>query len=448
MPGIVGAEPAVLYIPDEDIELLPSNQGECSGFGGGAHSALGCTGVPMPMVQPAYPDALALRASMSASLSAYDVHIAEERPPEYLAYTMLLASEDPVPRSESYTCSSGGIICAARKRNGIVSVFGPTQYCLVHDVLRASLYGFGRASGLEGVADPLDAMHYVPDYSMGSLEFVDGCSAIVPQNVPGGMGTFPLECTSLDHFGCDSEEQNSHADLLEFYGARVVDVDPPVLTNPQPGDGTMLESLEDLRLDIDVADADPVVGGRWTITSPALADAGFPEGLSKCTNDVCDIGWVDAFPLKPTDSSWDFELSGLPDGLYTATFEASDFHGNVADPVVMVIGVGVVPPPPPGTTSGGSTGDDATDTGSSEEGPASDDGVFTTGVPPVDGSGTSGPPPSGDASGGSDGPGQDEGGLIDPGCLCRSSSGSSGWPAALWGMMVLGAVGRGRRGRR
>ena len=41
-------------------------------------------------------------------------------------------------------------------------------------------------------------------------------------------------------------------------------------------------------------------------------------------------------------------MSGIPEGEYEVTFEASDFHGNVMEPIFMVIYVGEVPP---GTTT-------------------------------------------------------------------------------------------------
>jgi len=104
------AEPAVLYVPTEDIELHPLGIAPCSSQ---ENSGLGCTTVPELRGVPAYPGAIELRADLAASLAAYDVHIAEERPPEYLAYTMLLPSDDPLPRSQSYTCTAGGINCNA-----------------------------------------------------------------------------------------------------------------------------------------------------------------------------------------------------------------------------------------------------------------------------------------------------------------------------------------------
>jgi hypothetical protein len=447
----VQADPAVLYVPTEDVELLPGGVGECSGFGGGDNSGLGCSsGVDAPEVVPPWGEAEVLRQQLGAALAAYDVHIAEERPPEYLAYTMLLASDEAQPRSQGFTCSAGGINCGARKRNDIVRVFGPTQNCVVSDVLLASLYALGRASGLEGVADPLDAMHYVPDYAMGSGAFVDACSAIVPQIGFDDMGMqvqLPLDCPSIDHPGCAAGQQNGHAELLAVYGPRTEDEDPPVLTNLQPGDGSVFPAGGEFVIDVDIDDADPVVGGRWTVTSPVLEEAGYEGGvLTICTNDVCDSTFTEATPLKPTDSDWSIAFAGIPEGVFEIMFEAADFHGNVAEPVVMIVYVGDGPPGETDSSGGWESGLDGFDSG---------DGITTgmsgTTVGTSVGTGSvslssGGGPGDGSSEGEGTGTGEpeDDNGLVEHGCAC-ATSGSSG-RVAPWAILGVGFWWRRRRG--
>ncbi len=448
LSGVAQAEPAILYVPDEDVELQPVGLGDCSGQGGQDNSALNCADVPGATGIPAHPDAPTLRGDLMMALDAYDVHITGERPPSYLAYTMLLPTGAPQPRSENFTCTLGGINCGARKRNDVLRVVDSTQNCLVSDLLLASLYAFGRASGLEGVSNPIDAMNYPPDYSMGAAFFVDACAPIINQMGFDDMGMpveLPLECTSLDHVGCMDDQQNGHADLLDVYGSRVVDLDPPVLSNLQPGDGAFVELGDDLVLDVDLSDADPVLGGRWSIYSRVF-EGQFEDNLvTMCTNDVCFVNWDDALPLKPTDSDWSLTLAGLPAGVYEVTFEAADFHGNVAEPVVQVVYVG---DPPPGTT--GDSAEDDMGEGPFTTGTMTSGGTTAPPNPdsgPLDDSGEVGPgsvddgPESGSV--GSAGSSQDEDGLIDHGCACRSTP-SSGWG---WGLMVLLAgVARRRRG--
>jgi hypothetical protein len=439
--GPAGAAPAVLYVPTEDVTLTPYFTGSC---GSQDNSAFGCTNVDAEEVVPAYADAAALRDAFAITLLAYDVHLAEERPPEYLAYTLLVPSDTPEPRSQSFTCSGGGINCGARKRNDVVRVFGPTQGCPILDVQLASIYAFGRSAGQEGVENPLDAMNFVPDFATGTGVFVDGCAPIVPQlayDDAGELVELPLECAGVDHEGCPDDQQNSHADLLAVYGPRTIDGAPPLLANLSPGDGAMHSRFDELMVDVDISDADPVVGGRWTIYSPVLESAGVENGvLTICTNDVCDAGWDDAAPHKATDSDWSFTFTGLPVGTYEITFEASDFHGNVAAPVLMVVEV-----------VDEDIGDESSgwDSGGWDSGDW-DSGDFTTGAttaPPATSSVSvgSGPDDAGADVGtasndGSSGPEADDG-LVDHGCICTASGHGRGGAMA-WVLLVAAAARR------
>lgn len=447
----VMAEPAVLYIPTEDVALTPTNSNGCTSQ---ENSALGCTAaVDVEEVVSPYANALALRDELAAALVPYDVHLATERPPDYLAYTMLLPSDTPDPASMSFTCSRAGIRCGARKRNSIIAVYGPTSNCPTLDVPLASIHAFGRASGLEGVADPLDAMHYVPDFAMASGTFVDGCSTVVNQigfDAGGMQISLPRACTSLDHVGCGSDDQNGHADLLDYYGPRVIDMDPPVLSNPLPGNGAVIRELGELVLDVDISDADPVVGGRWTVSAPVLEDAGFEGGvLTYCTNDACDYGWDDANPLKPTGSDWELVLAGLPADVYEITFDAADFHGNVATPLVMVVYVGEGPPGldfggfDSGSFDSGSFDSGALDADAEDSGSLDSNGTFTTGAsgPPSSSGMGEGPPLDEDSS--TSGPGADDG-LLPHGCVCTATRSSRGGDWG-WGLLVGLALVRRRR---
>jgi MYXO-CTERM domain-containing protein len=445
--GTAAAEPAVLYVPTEPVTLLPLNMPPC---GSSVSSALGCGGVTEEQTLDPYADAELLTMALAAALVDYDVMVTNTRPPEYVPYVMLLASDEPVPESQSFTCTSAGINCGARQRNDIAFTRGPTINCMDPEVTHASLYAFGRLSGLEGVANPQDWMGYVPDFTTPPQGYLDVCSDRVSQLGFDDLGQqieLPLECTSLDHAACPDGTngepgQNSHQDLLLSYGARTEDTDPPVLSNVVPVDGAVLQQGADLVLDVDVADADPVVAVRWVVSSPALEAAGIEGGqLSQCTNDVCDVSWNDATPLKATDSDWSFELFGLPLGEYTITLEAADFHGNVATIVTSVVTIdedgigdtddsttGPVPPDP--------------DTG--------DDGAFTTGEAEgeiggeVEEEGDAGRPDPSEGDGSS---GSSDGGfnLERPGCSCRTTRTPGGMVLVLLGCMGLGVLRR-RRG--
>ena len=56
---------------------------------------------------------------VGAALAAYDVLVTNTRPPEYISYVMLMADDAANEDSQSFTCTSAGINCAARQRNDI-----------------------------------------------------------------------------------------------------------------------------------------------------------------------------------------------------------------------------------------------------------------------------------------------------------------------------------------
>lgn len=428
-PTLASAEPGILYIPTDPVTLRPLSMSPC---GSQVNSALGCGGASAETEEDPYADAAGLTTAISDALIDYDVLVTNTRPPEYISYTMLLASDEAADMNTGFTCTYGGISCSARQRARIISTSGSTMNCMDPEITHAVLYQFGRISGLEGVDNPMDVMNYVPDYTMAPVGYLDECSDRVQQNGFDDQGApvlLPLECTSVDHFVCPngangSPGQNSHQDLLAAYGDRTDDADAPVLENIVPEDGAVIMAGEDVTMDVDVTDADPAVGLRWTISSPALEAAGVEGGMfSQCTNDVCDANWEDATPLKATDSDWSFTLAGLPPGEYTITLEASDYHGNVAEMVTSIV-----------TIEGAGSDTGGADTGADETGT----------VDPTNGSNFTSGADSGDDDGSGSTAGTDDGG---GGCSCTSGEDASGGgPSAV--LMLLGFAGLGAMRRR
>jgi MYXO-CTERM domain-containing protein len=421
-PTVATAEPAILYIPTDPVTLYPLNMAPC---GATFNSALGCGGVDEESEIPPFAGAGDLTGSVSDALAVYDVLVTNTRPPEYISYIMLLANDEPSKMGQSYTCTSISANCSARPRNDMGFISGTTMNCMDPEITHAAVYAFGRASGLEGIDNPEDWMNYVPDYTVAPMGFQDVCSDRIQQNGFNDQGdpvVLPLECTSADHAKCPDDangdaQQNSHQDLLLFYGERTEDTEAPVLANIVPEDGAVLMQGDSLVVDVDITDADPVVGVRWVVSSPALEKAVPGGALSQCTNGVCDSNWPDALPLKPTDSDWAFTLAGLPEGEYTITLEAADYHGNVAEMVTYTVMIG----------------EEASDTGTDETG--SND----TGNPPLD---SGNPLDSGDSgdSGGSEGGANDD--SSGGGCSCRTSPTPGGAVLMLLGLMGLGTLRR------
>ncbi|MCA9704818.1 MAG: hypothetical protein KDK70_03080 [Myxococcales bacterium] len=431
VPTMASAEPAIFYIPTEEVTLRPLNSGPC---GGGIDSAFGCTpAVSEETPEPPYASADTLTQAVDDAFAEYDVTVTNTRPPEYISYVMVLPRDAAADMSQSFSCTTSGINCGARGRNDLFFVTGSTMNCIDPEIVHATVYGLGRTSGLEGVDNPDDWMNYLlgagsaagPDYATPPMGFLDVCSDRVQQqgfNDQDQQVSLPLECTSSDHAECPDgmngmAQQNSHQDLLLYYGTPLDDTDPPELSNVVPAPDTVLQQGDDLVLDVDITDADLVVGARWVVQSQALIDAGIESGtLSQCTNDACDANWNDASPLKATDSDWSFTLEMLPAGEYNITLEAADYHGNVAEMMSFVVTI-------EGGASG-TTGDMDTDMGSNTN-PTG--GVFTSGE---------------DSTGGGPGSttsGEDE----DPsGCTCRTTPAPGGAVLMLLGLLGLGTLRR------
>jgi MYXO-CTERM domain-containing protein len=430
-PTVASAEPAILYIPTDPVTLRPTGMAPC---GASVNSALGCGGASEETEEAPYASAAELTTALTDGLAAYDVLVTNTRPPEYVSYVMMLPSEEEAAKSESFTCAYGGINCGARERNDIISTSGATMYCMDPEITHAAMYAFGRVSGLEGVMNPDDWMNYIPDYTTPPMGFQDLCSDRVQQqgfNDEGDQVDLPLECTSVDHVECPDgmngeAQQNSHQDLLLYYGERTEDAEAPVLSNIVPEDGAVLQAGDDLTVDVDIMDADPIVGVRWVIASPALEAAGVEGGaLSQCTNDVCNGNWDDATPIKATDSDWAFTLAGLPAGDYTITLEAADYHGNVAETVTIMV-----------TIEGGTGETGNNDTGNVDE----------TGSDPDEGNDDNPGFTSGDDNGESDDSGGDGGANDDStdggGCSCSTTGTPGGMVLMLLGFVGLGAMRR------
>lgn len=437
------AEPAIIYVPTEAIDLVPTEFCPVP-QSGQSNAGLGCGGVAdAATIEPYEGDIDALVTGISAALEPYDVMVTTERPPEYVPYFMLMATAEEAPDSMSFTCTSGAPQCGGVKRNSLMFTSGVTMQCTeTPDPVAAAMFVIGSNLGLEGSTDPTDWMFYPPDYTMPGTTFVDACVPMQPRNGfddQDNVIELDLDCTDEEHLECekadkDIREQNTHADLLDRYGARVEDTDPPELTDIVPEDGAVLMQGE-LNLDVTITDADPTVAVRWTISSPTLMEIVdendepiWPDGTQcKATNRACQnfqsggvLEWEGETFNKPTDSDWSVtELAMAPPGEYTITLEVSDYHGNVADIVTRTVTV---------MGAGDDDDDDAVDSsggdGMMDDG--MDDGsVFTTGN---DDTGDGGD--DGNADGGDDGD--------SSGCSCTASPQSGGLAILLMGLFGLG----------
>ncbi|MCR9164085.1 MAG: MYXO-CTERM sorting domain-containing protein [Nannocystaceae bacterium] len=455
MPSFAAAEtkPAVVWIPTAPVDVVPSGafETQCSNTGmGGSAVAAGCIpSIDEPMTLTPHPSAQAIADGVAAAFGAYDLRVVTEPPPDYLPTFAVFTSGDAAPEGSSYTCSRASANCSARDRDRASFTNTSTMSCTDPDLVTTAVFVVGRMSGLEGtVGAPENWMNYPPDFAATQTQFVDACTEIANQlGGRDGMTPLPLECTTLDHVGCEPGMQNSHADLLETLGPAAGDDEPPVIEVITPEDGAVIEPGGSIDVAYTLQEASNFAGTRLTISSPALLQLPGLEvdRFTFCTSDLCDVNWLDNQPFRTADSEWTSgELPGLPEGEYLVEIEASDYYGNEAEMVVLSITIGEGEPDPTGGTSGtggdgGTSGGGHTSTGA---GTASEDGgappnttaASTNGDPDPSGGESSGEGSS--ASGGADG-------LADRGCGCTSTPGE-GDPFAL----MLGLLAAGLRRRR
>ena len=271
------------------------------------------------------------------------------------------------------------------------------------DLRRVAFFGLtalGFGWGLEGVGVSGQVMG---TYSLSGLDFGDSCVAISGAS----------QCT---HSGCAAGQQNSSADLTPALGARIDD-GPPTLTIESPANFALV---------------DPDI----TITA-AVADT---FGAVAVTLEIVEIAATQDDDVPP--HNW--ELSDVPEGMWTLRVTATDADANATSAeVVVCVGLefcGGAADTGAASSEGG--GDTSTSTsGGSSEGESGADSSSTDVAASSDGGMVSGVGSSTMTTSASGGFG---GGGADTGCGCNSdSAGGRGFLGL--GLVGLGLVARRRR---
>ena len=459
LPQAASAETkaAVLYIPTGDVMLTPSGTDICIAVSmSDYNNGLGCVpGLEEARVESAHPMAEALAGDIGTALEPYNVHVTTTRPPEYMPYYTIFASNETNDESESRSCVGAPNVCAGRGRDLMGFTNGGTMNCMGPDTLQTMLYAFGRMSGLEGSMNAMDAMHYPPDFMTPATGFVDECVTIAPLiGGKDGMTELPLECTSVDHEGgdCMMGEQNPHQDLIAYFGAASEDADAPVIENMMPADGDTIGEDDDLSVSMTVSDASPHVAVMLKVESPALEGVDNPAlldgSLSACTSSWCDFDFLSGDPFRENDGAWELDLPGLPGGEYTITFAAADYHGNVAEEVVITVTKEGGPiDPTDSDTDGGSDSDSDSDSESDSMATTDSNGSDTNDTFLDTGNSDSDSDSDSDTEGDDDDDEDDGGGADmedDGGCGCTTDEGAGGAMAFFLGLVGFGLTRRRR----
>jgi hypothetical protein len=110
------AEPGIVYIPTEAIELYPSGivDTPCELVSTGEDNpGLGCiAGLAEAGTRDPYAQAAMLTTDVAAALDAFDIHVTNERPPPYLPHFLLMASRSrTAARCSAWTRTSCRLLC-------------------------------------------------------------------------------------------------------------------------------------------------------------------------------------------------------------------------------------------------------------------------------------------------------------------------------------------------
>ncbi|MBL8948926.1 MAG: hypothetical protein JNK45_37485 [Myxococcales bacterium] len=323
--------------------------------------------MPWPGFSGTEQQALALIQVFETQMAPYGVRIAyDERPPSHLPYAMVMMGGTPDLLGLGgsvlgVSCSSD---CGDFWWRDTTFAFTDNINPNNAEVLgTTALHEAAHAFGLAHIDDSTKIMN--PFVGSGDVTWGDMCT---PYNdATGGINCMPTH----DEF-CGGGAQNSHAELLAFFGENSPDIEPPVVEILAPADGAEFAVGSSVTVEAEVSDDHEGVG--WKLVIPEVDQEAVAFSFEK---------------------SW--PLGNLPAGVYTLRVEAIDHERNEsADEVTIYVGMDA---PVPSDTSGG-------------EGSSGGEG---TGAASGSASASDGPDESSDGSSG-DSAGQED----DPeGCACR-----------------------------
>jgi uncharacterized protein (TIGR03382 family) len=343
--------------------------------------------MPWPGFGGTQQQALALIDVFEVKMAPYGVRIAyEERPPSHLPFAMVMMGGSP----GMLGLGNGvlGVSCSGDCGDfwwrdttfAFTDAINPNNA----EVLgTTALHEAAHAFGLAHIDDETKIMN--PFVGSGDVDWAQTC---VPYNdATGGINCQPTH----DEF-CGGGAQNSHAELLAYFGENSPDLEAPLVEILAPADGTQLEVGEGVTVEAEISDNYEGVG--WKLVIPEVDQEAVAFAFEK---------------------SW--PLGNLPAGVYTLRVEAIDHERNESfDEVTIYVGIDV--PVDPDSTGGGSGSGDA----ESSDAQDSDD-------------------PDDSSAGESDDPddGTDSGAMNDDpkGCACTTNTGPTPFAALAFVALVL-----------
>jgi len=351
--------------------------------------------------------ALAIIETFESQLAPYGVRIAyEEKPPPELPYAMVMMGGTPQMLGMQngvlgVSCSSD---CGDRWwRDATLAFTSAANASQTNTLATTALHEAAHAFGLAHI-------DLSPNSGYIMHPFVDNSERVWAQGcVEYNDATGGINCKPTHDIWCGGGAQDTHAEMMAYFGANSPDTEPPVVEILSPPSGQVLTPGSSVEVEAEVSDNHDGVGWKIMI---------YKNGEL-----------VDEQPAFVFETKW--SLTGLPEGEYVLRVQAIDHDRNIgADEVTVVVGA-------QGSTSTGD-GDSAGSTGGTTGGTSDtgDDTGDNTGESGTSGSGDSDPASTSATGGGADDDAE--------GCAC--ASGERPRPGIAWLLLPLLALfGRRRR---
>lgn len=243
--------------------------------------------------------ALALIEVFERQMEPYGVRIAyEERPPAHLPYAMVMMGGTPqmlgLPAQVlGVSCSSD---CGDRWWRDTTFAFTDNVNPNNAPVLgTTALHEAAHAFGLAHIGDSSKIMN--PYVGSADVTWASTCT-------PFDDATGGINCQSTHDEFCEPGAQNTHAELLAYFGANSLDVEPPVVEILSPATDLELEVGANVEIEVEVSDDHDGYG--WKLVIPEVGQEQIAYGR---------------------ETKW--ALNNLPEGEYTVRVEAIDHDRNI-----------------------------------------------------------------------------------------------------------------------
>jgi len=341
--------------------------------------------MPWPGFGGTEQQALALIDVFETKMAPYGVRLAyEERPPSHLPYAMVMMGGSP----QLLGLGNGvlGVSCSSDCGDfwwrdttfAFTDAINPDNAEILGTT---ALHEAAHAFGLAHIDDDTKIMN--PFVGSGDVEWEQTCT-------PYNDATGGINCQATHDEFCGGGAQNSHAELLAYFGENSPDLEAPLVEILSPADGIELEVGASVTVEAEITDNHEGFG--WKLVIPEVGQEAVAYAFEK---------------------SW--PLGGLPEGVYTLRVEAIDHERNESfDEVTIYVGMSAPVDP---DTSGGMPGASSSDgVDESESGDGSDD---------VDGSGGAG----------TDGGAAEDG--APEGCACTTSAAATPWWSLALSLLML-----------